>query len=240
MKTAVVTGADRGLGLALAEQFAMNGYTVFAGKYLEDWTHLDDAAKNSGGRIRVVPLDVGRDASVREAARLIAEQTDSVDVLVNNAAVAGKLGRSGSILDELDFDDMLNTININAIGSLRVTHALMPHILRSGSKLVVNISSEAGSVGQSWRVNGFGYCMSKAAMNMHSTIVYNKIKDLGGHVLNLHPGWMKGWLGGSYNDAADLDPRESAAYLMAIIKRYRTYQTNQPAYLDYLGNRLKW
>lgn len=240
MKTAVITGADRGLGLALVEQFLQNGYKVFAGKYLTDWTHIDEVAAASEGRLQVVPLDVGRDESVRQAAAAIAEQTDSVDVLVNNAAVAGRLGRSGSILDELDFDDMLNTININAIGALRITHALMPHILKSGSKLVVNISSEAGSVGQSWRVNGFGYCMSKAAMNMHSTIVYNKIKELGGHVLNLHPGWMKGWLGGSYNDAADLEPRESAAHLMAIIKRYRTYQTNQPAYLDYLGNRLKW
>jgi len=237
---ACITGADRGLGLALAERLLEDGFTVFAGKYLTDWTQIDEAQRKYGDRLVPVLLDVGQDDSVREAARLIGERTDRIDMLINNAAVIGNSTRSHSILEELDFDDMLRTINVTALGALRMTHALMPAVLRSGGKLIVNISSEAGSVSQSWRSNAFGYCMGKAAMNMQSTIVYNKIKELGGHVLNLHPGWMQGWLGGELSTAADLTPAFSASKLMDIIRRYRTYQTNQPAYLDYLGNRLPW
>lgn len=143
-------------------------------------------------------------------------------------------------MDDLDFDHILQTINVVALGALRVTNALMPLIMNSTAKLIVNISSEAGSIGQSWRTNSFGYCMGKAAMNMHSTITYNTVKDLGGHVLNLHPGWMQGWLGGQLNTNADLTPEYAAEKLMSILARYRTFQTNEPAFLDYLGNRLKW
>ena len=149
--------------------------------------------------------------------------------------------RQQSILDdELDIDDMLRTFNITALGSLRVTNALIELLLNGHNKLIVHISSEAGSINQSWRTNFYGYCMAKTALNMHSTITYNRIIDLGGHVLNLHPGWMQGRLSGKLMTNADLTPEFSAEKLMEIISRYRTYQTNQPAFLDYLGRKLPW
>lgn len=238
---ACVTGAERGLGFALTKELLDAGYTVFAGRYLADWPGLDELAEEAGDRLVILPLDVRDDESVREAKETIQAHTDRLDMLINNAAVVGDVSPEADILGELDFDDMLNTINVCAIGSLRMTHALMPLILNSEEKLLINISSEAGSIGQSWRTNMFGYCMGKAALNMHSTIVYNRVKELGVHVINLHPGWVKSWLeGDKFMDQADLTPEESAEKLMEVIAKHRTTQEAQPLYIDYLGKPQLW
>ncbi len=237
---AFVSGADRGLGLELSRLLLEQGYHVFAGKFLEDWHELDELKSGYPERLIPIPLDVGDDESVLAAAAEVASRTDSLELIINNAAILGG-DRNHSVLDEeLDVDDMLRTFNVTALGALRVTNALIGAVLSGSGKLIVNISSEAGSIGQSWRTNYYGYCMAKTALNMHSTMTYNYVKELGGHVLNLHPGWIQGRLGGTLNTAADLTPAYSAEQLMAIIGRYRTYQTNQPAFLDYLGRKLAW
>lgn len=241
MKYACVTGAERGLGFALTKELLAAGYTVFAGRYLTDWPGLDELAQEAGERLVIFPLDVRDDESVRAAAMTIAARTDKLDRLINNAAVLGRKDLTGDILGELDFDEMLNTINVCALGSLRMAHALMPLIINSEEKLLINIASEAGSIGQSWRTNMFGYCMAKAAVNMHSTIIYNKVKELGVKVLNLHPGWVKSWLEGSrFLDEAHLTPEESAAKLMRVIADHAELQEEQPIFVDVDGKRQLW
>ncbi len=239
-KYAVVTGADRGLGLELAKGLVRSGFTVFAGQYLLGWHELEGAEKEYPGRLIPLMLDVGSSSSVKRAAKTIAETTDRIDLLLNNAAVVDPANAGKTIADPLDFGSMLQTYNVTALGALRAAHAFMPPLLNGSGKLIVNISSEAGSLSQSWRSSGYAYCMGKAALNMHSTITYNKIRDLGGHVLNLHPGWVQGRLGGKLNTEADLTPEFSASQLLPIILRYRTYQTNKPAYLNWLGQDLSY
>jgi NAD(P)-dependent dehydrogenase (short-subunit alcohol dehydrogenase family) len=239
-KYASVTGADRGLGLELCRQLLTKGYSVFAGKYIADGEELTTLQADYPEQLFAVPLDVGNDDSVKAFAAEIRSKTDKLELLINNAAIIGN-DRKSSILDEeLDIDDMLRTFNVTGLGSLRVTNALIEPLLDGDGKLIVNVSSEAGSVNQSWRTGFYGYCMAKTAMNMHSTITYNRIKELGGHVLDLHPGWMQGKLSGKLDTTADLTPEFAAQKLMDIIGRYRTYQTNQPAFLDYLGRKLPW
>lgn len=227
MKYACIISADRGLGLELTRQLLRAGYAVFAGKYISDWDELGGLQAEYPRTLFQISLDVGSDESVQSAAAEIRSRTDKLEMIINNAAILGN-DRQQSILDEeLDIDDMLRTFNVTGLGSLRVTNALIEPLLHGDGKLIVNVSSEAGSVNQSWRTNFYGYCMAKTALNMHSTITYNRIKELGGHVLNLHPGWMQGRLGGKLNTSADLTPEYSAERLMEIIGRYRTYQTNQ-------------
>ena len=136
------------------EELLAAGYTVFAGRYLTDWPGLDELA----GRKRASgwsssPWMCEMDESVQDLRRrcTIAARTDKLDRLINNAAVLGRKDLTGDILGELDFDEMLNTINVCALGSLRMAHALMPLIINSEEKLLINISSEAGSIGQSWQ-----------------------------------------------------------------------------------------
>ncbi|WP_058301268.1 SDR family NAD(P)-dependent oxidoreductase [Gorillibacterium timonense] len=87
MATAYVTGADRGLGLALTEGLLERGYQVYAGSYMSDWPELDRLAETYPKQLVQVPLDVSNGASVTAAADIIASQTPSLDLLINNAGI---------------------------------------------------------------------------------------------------------------------------------------------------------
>lgn len=75
---------------------------------------------------------------------------------------------------------MQKVFNTNTLGTLRVTNSLIPLIVKSSDKLIVNISSEAGSISTCQRSSWYAYCMSKAALNMQSAIIHNSLKELGG------------------------------------------------------------
>src|SRR5690554_986976 len=174
-KYAVVTGAERGLGLALTKQFLANNFYVFAGRFLKELKELDELKKEYPDQLEILSLDVSNDVSVKLAIKQIAKRTDTVDILLNNAAILGDI--KATVFDELDFDAIQNVININGLGALRMSNALIPFIMNSEHKLIANISSEAGSIGQCTRVAWFGYNMGKAALNMHSVVIHNSIKD---------------------------------------------------------------
>ncbi len=233
---ACVTGADRGLGYELAKQLLAEGYTVFAGRYNKEWTLLDDLAKTHRGRLIPVDMDVSSDESVKAAAAAIRAKTTTLEVLINNSAITGD--NVSTIYDPLDFDEMLKVINVNAIGALRVTNALFPLIVAGDKKLIMNISSEAGSIGACHRKGWFAYCSSKATLNMMSAIVHNNLKEIGGQVILIHPGWMKTWLSGNYRDDGPLTPDIPASKLIAIIRNPESYKGSSPAFIDYEGH--KW
>jgi len=233
---ACVTGADRGLGYELVKQLLAHDYTVFAGRYNVEWKLLDDLEKTYPDRLVAVDLDVSTDASVAKAAAFIRSRASSLEVLVNNSAITGD--NVSTIADPLNFDEMLKVYNVNAVGALRVTNALYPLIAAGTKKLIMNISSEAGSIGSCHRKGWFAYCSSKAALNMFSAITHNNLKEIGGQVILIQPGWMKTWLSGKYHDEGPLTPDIPAAKLIGIIESPETYKGDSPAYIDYEGNPL--
>ncbi|GIQ69582.1 short-chain dehydrogenase [Xylanibacillus composti] len=238
-KYACVTGADRGVGLALVREFVNRGFHVFAGQYMPHQGQLEALKAEFPEQIDIVDLNVADDASVKAAAQLILSKTDKLEMLVNNAAILGKI--DDSILDEeMDFDQILQVINVSGLGALRVTHALIKAILNSEHKLVVNISSEAGSIGQCYRTGWYGYAMAKAALNMHAVTTHNCIKERGGQVLNFHPGWVKSYLSGTYTDHATLTPEQSAADLAKLIFDHKKYMGDKPAFIDNEGKTQLW
>jgi len=237
-KYACVTGADRGLGYELVKQLLAHEYTVFAGRYNIEWTLLDDLKKTYPDRLVAVDLDVSTDESVAQAVAFIRAQAMSLEVLVNNSAITGD--NISTIADPLNFDEMLKVYNVNAVGALRVTNALYPLIAAGAKKLIMNISSEAGSIGSCHRKGWFAYCSSKAALNMMSAITHNNLKEIGGQVILIQPGWMKTWLSGKYHDEGPLTPDIPAARLIEIIESPEKYKGNSPAYIDYEGNPLQF
>jgi NAD(P)-dependent dehydrogenase (short-subunit alcohol dehydrogenase family) len=232
---AYVTGADRGLGLAVVGAFLARGDEVFAGCYGVDPSGLEALAKQHGDRLVILPLDVSSDASVAEAARRIRERTDRIDVLVNNAAILGE--KDKTIEDDLSFDDCLRVYNVNALGPLRVSRSMIPLLRKGDRKVIINISSEAGSMtARLFRQQNtrYGYCGSKSALNVQSILLQNHIARDNIHVHLIEPGWLRTWLSGERFAGADHEPDEAAALLLEFLDR-----DHAPGYLfhDLFRNR---
>lgn len=208
-----VTGANRGLGRALCLEFAARGHRVFAGLFPET-TRLPADEPLQHARVIAVPLDVCRDDSVMAAAELIRRHTTTLDVLVNNAARLGII--EGTIEQPVDCDDVLLTLNTNAIGPLRVTRSVLDLLQRGTTRSIVNISSEAGSIGDAWREGWFGYGMSKAALNMQTVLCFNRLRSQGFKVRLVHPGWLRTYMRGARDGQADLEPEEVAGDICTL------------------------
>lgn len=234
--TIFVTGADRGLGRALSLEFARRGHRVFAGIHTSGTLQASPFGNDS---ITPVLLDIGRDKSVEEAARVIAQHSPSLDVLVNNA---GRLGDIEAPIDgELDFDDIQHSLNVNAVGPLRVTHAVVELMKLGSLRSIVNISSEAASIAtQSWRQAWFGYCMSKAALNMGSVLCFNRLRALGFSVKLIHPGYLKTYMHGAKNLKASYEPEEVAGFICDAALNPSQQCNGQVPFVDNEGKSLPW
>ncbi|MCO8270342.1 SDR family oxidoreductase [Actinoplanes sp. TRM 88003] len=143
-KTALITGANKGLGYEIAAGLGAQGYRVLIGA--RDRARGEAAAKtlrDAGVDARAVQLDVTDDRSVAEAA----EQIDRLDVLVNNAGISGPTGPDwGQDPTTLDLDVVRAVVDTNVYGAIRVTNALLPHLRRSPSPRIVNVSSSVASL----------------------------------------------------------------------------------------------
>lgn len=233
-----ITGTDRGIGLELVKGLLRTGCTVYAGGIASPNPELERLKEQFPGQLHAFALDVGSDASVQEAAERIRGLTPALDMLINNAALLGDTGKT--VEDKLDFDEMQRVYDVTALGAIRMANALLEPVM-NGGKLIVNISSEAGSIGNSYREAWFGYCMAKAALNMGSTIIHNRIRKDGGRVMLLHPGWVKTFMSGTWNDAGTHTPQEAAAHILRRIEERRGELRERPLYLEAdTGNELPW
>ena len=200
-----ISGTDHGLGASLAEAWADRGARVFAGVLrLPPGDRPEPRAE--GGTIRRVVLDLSSDDQVAQAAAIVRQSVGHLDLVVNNGAILGDITRTA--FEPLDFNEMARVYNINVLGTLRLTQALLPLLLAGPTKLLVNISSEAGSISSCNRQSWYAYAMSKAALNMQSALLHNLIRDKGGRVLILHPGHVRTFMQGAEDVAAVLTPDE--------------------------------
>jgi NAD(P)-dependent dehydrogenase (short-subunit alcohol dehydrogenase family) len=232
-ETILITGADIGLGFSLAQRFLRGGFHVFAG-VLGDGANYADLLRTNPKTLTLVPLDVTDRASIARAFQKVGEKTSGLDILVNNAGVHTERYEP---FEELDFDNghLEKDLSVNAFGPLRVTQRFLPLLKAGRRKLLMNVSSEAGSIGNCGRSAEFGYCMSKAALNMQSKILHNALGAQGIKVLAVHPGWMRTDMGGQ---KADIHPDESAEGLFALA--LREWGQQDAFYMDYQGTLLPW
>lgn len=215
---AFVTGADRGLGLALTDRLLSRGWRVFAGQYLPEWPELGQLASRHPDRLTVVPLDVSAIDSARSAAQVVSGAVDHIDLLINNAGVSTRTSER-NIREAQDYGEMHRMYDVNALGPLRVVEAFMPLLDRGAVKRICFVSSEAGSINNAQRTSWFGYCSSKAALNMIVKLLFNHLRPDGYTFRVYHPGWMRTYMSGAKNPRADMEPEEAAlpalAYFLA-------------------------
>ena len=236
MKYALVTGCDHGVGLALAEQLVQRGYAVAACRIDENEKQIDALAMRFPGFVTVLPLDISSDDSVQRA--VSAFPFPALDLLINNAGILGHM-ESGPEA-ELDFALMQRVLNVNAVGTLRVTTAFLPLLRKGTDKTVVNISSEAGSIRDCERTGWFGYCMSKAANNMQGALIHNTLRTEGGRVYQIHPGHVATYMRGHLDTTARTTPEASAAGILKTVLDEPHPLSERPLYLDYQGKELPW
>lgn len=231
--TALVTGADRGLGSALCAGLLARGWHVLAGQYMPDWPELGALAEQCPELLHIVPLDVGSTASVRAAARSAAAIVERVDLLISNAGIGG--GRS-QLGQGLDFPAMQRAFNVNAVGAIRVVEAFLP-LMQDGLRRLCFVSSEAGSISVAHRQGASGYCMSKAALNMAVRIMHNDLYPEGYTFRLYHPGWMRTYMSGTKSTRADMEPEGAAAKAIPFFLDDREDE-GRLALIDYQG--LEW
>jgi NAD(P)-dependent dehydrogenase (short-subunit alcohol dehydrogenase family) len=202
--TVLVTGAGRGLGLALARCFADVGLHVIA------------ACRDAQGAARLLPdgvevraLDLGDPPSIM---RLASEmQGRAIDYLVNNAAIRG----STDGLPGVTAPDFLEVMAVNTLAPLLMVREFLPHLRRGARRVVANISSRAGSMAEGYDGDGdYAYRCSKAALNMATVKLAGDFAAEGITILALHPGWVKTDMGGP---EAEIPVEDSAAAVAKLI-----------------------
>ena len=167
-------------------------------------------ARQYPSALHTIPLDVGSIESTRAAAQTAGEQSDHLDLLINNAGVLSPT-MYRSIREPQDYAEMHRLYDVNALGPLRVVEAFLPLMDRGAMKRLCFVSSEAGSIARCSRTSWYSYCMSKTALNMAVRILFNHLRPEGYTFRLYHPGWMRTYMSGQKNAEADLEPEEAAA-----------------------------
>jgi NAD(P)-dependent dehydrogenase (short-subunit alcohol dehydrogenase family) len=236
--TVFVTGADRGLGFALCAELLDQGWHVFAGQYMPEWPDLTTLLSQHPQRLHIVPVDVSSMESVYVAAQTVAALTDHVDVLINNAGIYSPTA-GGTIRELQDYAEMHRLYDVNALGALRVVQAFLSLTDRGDLKRLCFVSSEAGSIARAERTAWFGYCMSKAALNMAVKILFNDLHPQGYSFRVYHPGWIRSYMTGEKNMEATFEPEEAAAKAIPMLLSHREDERHL-VLVDYEGNEWPW
>jgi len=220
MKTVVITGADRGLGYSLCEEFLKQEYTVFAGQFMPEWTQLIKLKEKWKEQLVLIPLNVADFNSVKAAVDQIAQATNCIDCLINNAGI---ITQEKDIRDEINCKGNLKCFEINSLGPLLITKSLLP-LMDNGDKRLCYVSSEAGSIAVAHRKDMFGYCMSKTALNMTVRLLHNEL-FVKGYIFRIyHPGWMKTYMLSDEKMNGEIEPEESARIATKQFLKERTFE----------------
>ncbi|SDP94659.1 SDR family oxidoreductase [Lentzea jiangxiensis] len=165
-KTALVTGANKGIGFAIAQGLAAAGFTVAVGAR-DDVRRKEavDRLQAAGADAFGVALDVTSDESAATAAATVERTTGRLDVLVNNAGVAGRADAGAQDPTTLDLDVVRTVLDTNVFGVVRVTNAVLPLLRRATSPRIVNVSSNMGSLTLRTGPVMAAYAPSKSMLN---------------------------------------------------------------------------
>jgi NAD(P)-dependent dehydrogenase (short-subunit alcohol dehydrogenase family) len=186
VRTAAVTGANRGIGLELARQLAADGFKVIAGS--RDLDKGRSAVAGLPGEVEARQLDVADPDSVAA----FAAGLDELDVLVNNAAGFYDTWQRGV---DADLDVVRDAFEVNVLGAWRVTQACLPLLRRSPGARIVNVSSGAGAL-TDMGGGSPAYRVSKTALNALTRILANELRGDGILVNSVCPGWVATDMGG--------------------------------------------
>ena len=217
---ALVTGANKGIGLETGRQLGARGATVLAAARDEErGREAERALRAAGADARFVPLDVTDPGSVQRAADWIDREYGRLDILVNNAGIA-----RGSRPSETDLDAMREVYEVNVFGVIRVTNALLPLLRRAPAARIVNVSSEVGSITSmtdpssplAHMPGSVAYPSSKSALNMITAMYAKELRDTPIKVNAANPGYTKTDLNRNSGFRSVAEGAEASVYLATL------------------------
>jgi len=212
------TGRSYALGYNLALRYLEAGDTVIA-TIRKPSADIDALKARYGERLIVATMDLLDTASVNAAAVQVAGRVDHIDTLINNAVgVSPDINKN---FFDADLDLIARTVDLIAVGTMRVIKAFYPLLIKApGTALIMNISSEAGSIERCYRTNMIDYAMGKAALNMATMNLYNTFKKDGKvNIFAVHPGWIR--TDGREDNPAPLSSYEAAGILKELFAERR-------------------
>jgi NAD(P)-dependent dehydrogenase (short-subunit alcohol dehydrogenase family) len=226
MPTAVITGANRGLGLEFARVYLAEGWTVHAG--CRHPTRAE-ALRRLKGDLHIHPLDVDDPKDAQALAKSLG--SEPIDLLLNNAGIYGKRDLKVGNLDHDEFQQVLKT---NVIAPMRLAEALVENVAQSKQKKMAFVTSRMGSIAMNTG-GSMTYRTSKTALNMAVSCLSMDVKSRGITCILLHPGWVKTDMGGP---SAAIEIPESIAGMKKVIER--TTHDESGKFYNYTGEPIPW
>ena len=243
-KIALITGANKGIGLETARQLGQIGYTVLIGARDEKrGKEAETTLRGENLDARFVHLDVDDAATHERAAKFVADTFGKLDVLINNAAISidgGEITKPQTA-SETTLETYRKTFDTNFFGTIAVTQAFLPLIKKSDAGRIVNLSSILGSLTMNSDANGEfyhfkvpAYGTSKTALNAFTVQLAYELRDTKIKVNAAHPGYVKTDMGGA---GAFLEVAEGAKTSVALA----TLPPDAPSgKFVYMGKNVPW
>ena len=231
MPSVLITGANRGLGLEFARQYAADDWQVYAGyRDLSSASKLRRSANTSENKIRIMALDVTDPAGIKAASAELDGQ--AIDVIINNAGV---MGAQGQTIGNIDYKAWANVLDVNTMGPMRISEAFVDHVARSQRKLIVTLTSGMGSITDNTSGGSIAYRSSKAAVNIVMRSLAIDLAPRGITCVVVNPGWVLTDMGGPQ---ATMTPAESVKKMRDLIETLGPAQSGQ--FFNHDGREYPW
>ena len=230
----MITGVGRSyaLGYNMVLRYLENGDKVIA-TVRKSCPDLEDLKKKYADNLEILTMDIGNTESVELAQKELSTKLEHLDLIINNAVtVAPDCDKD---FFEVNLDHIDNSINVTSVGAMRVIKAFYPMLKKSeDTALIINISSEAGSISKCYRTTMIDYGMAKAALNMATMNLVNTFKDDDQiNIFCVHPGWIR--TDGKEDNRAPLSSYEAAEILRKLFEEKRNDLTG-PRFITNDGN----
>lgn len=237
MRTLLVTGANRGLGLEFVRRFAEQGGKIIAGcRHPQNADQLQNLSKSKPDQIAIEQLDVSEAESIGVLANKYKDQ--AIDMLINNA---GLLGPNPIVenfprqhFGSMDYELWAEIIRINTFGPVRMAEAFVENVARSGDRKIICLSSSVGSI-ESRRTPSMAYPSSKAALNKSVSLMADQLKERNIICVSLCPGHVKTRMGVG---GAELEIEDSVTGMIRVIESLTLADTG--SFTRYDGARVLW
>ncbi len=228
MPTVLLTGANRGIGLEFARQYAAAGWRVLATCRAPEKAEKLSAL---GDGVSLYELDVTDHARIKALAKEL--EGEAIDLLINNAGLYG--ASQSQELGSIDPELWIEVLRVNTLAPLKMAECFLPHLKTGERKVIASITSRMGSIGDNDVGGHYIYRSSKAALNAAVRSLAIDLKPLGVTAVVLHPGWVRTAMGGK---GAAIDPEPSVAGMRAVIERLGPADAGK--FLSYDGRELAW